>query len=174
MKIYRLPQLVDSAPGGRYRLGPESLDTDAVFLEYLRLGPGTEPVRLPADTGYDCVIYVQNGQAAIESGKKTFSVGAGEAFRAPGEVEIRGASADETVCLIAGGRSAARPASGRAGGAGAEDALKERPPAAGTRGAEPSGGPARGAGHGEEPEDEGDADDFLITEEGPDEEPEPF
>lgn len=82
MKIYKLPQLAESNPGMEYRLAPESNELGAVFLVYGTIRPGEAPRKTSSGPGREEVYCVIKGSLKVSCGRSSFSVSAGEAFRA--------------------------------------------------------------------------------------------
>lgn len=157
MKIYRMPQLAESSPGGACILGPSELDSNAVYLVYGRLLPKETGRAITPKEGFEEVLYLAKGSVTARQGKKSFPVSAGEAFLVKDSVSLDNNGADEAVYITAGGR----PLSGD------EAALKEDR----RESKEASQTVAQTKPDTKEPAKEKDNDEFTITlDDSPDEE----
>ncbi|HBG47294.1 MAG TPA: hypothetical protein DDW94_09955 [Deltaproteobacteria bacterium] len=105
MKIYRLPQLADSAQDGTYLLGPHELHSRAIYMVYGKLRPGETPKKLAPENGTEAIIFVLKGNMKTKTGKTAVSVGPGEAFhlKGPDIYYLESAGAEEAVYIEAGG-----------------------------------------------------------------------
>ena len=157
MKIYRMPQLAESSPGGACILGPSELNSNAVYLVYGRLLPKETGRAITPKEGFEEVLYLAKGSVTARQGKKSFPVSAGEAFLVKDSVSLDNNGADEAVYITAGGRPLP----------GDETALKEHRQESKEAGS--AGTPAKPEIKG--PAVEKDNDEFTITlDDSPDEE----
>lgn len=103
MKIYKLPTLADASPNGEYRLGPEEADTGSVYVVYGRLRPGQLGHKLLISEGEEEIICVVKGTMTVKCGKKSFTVGTGEAFNpgAGNEVALDNSGENEAIFISA-------------------------------------------------------------------------
>ena len=103
MKIYKLPQLADSAQPSEYRLGPENSSAGSVYMVYGRIRPGEAPRKLACAAGHEEIFCVIKGTVSVRKGQSSFPVTAGEAFHA-GEGEtlyLETAGNEEAVYVAA-------------------------------------------------------------------------
>lgn len=80
MKIYKLPDLADTAPGGVFELGKDELKTDSIALRYCKLPPRASQHRVEAEPDRKVVLFVVSGCVNIRLKKTEFSMSAGEAM----------------------------------------------------------------------------------------------
>ena len=109
MKIFRLPQLTESAGGGEFRLGPDELSTDSIYLVYGRLCPGESGRVIEAGGSGEEVVCVTKGKILVKGDSFDFKVAEGEAFRLNGNGPLRvvnTADDEEAVYIICGGEAA--------------------------------------------------------------------
>ena len=79
MKIYRLPLLAELNPNSECSLGPDEIG-GTVYLTYGRLRPKETSKSLSPGAGREEIICVLKGSIRVNSGKTSFTIGAGEAF----------------------------------------------------------------------------------------------
>lgn len=109
MKIYKLPQLADSAQSSEYRLGPENSSADSVYMVYGKIRPGEAPRKVACAAGHEEIFCMIKGTVSVRKGRSSFPVAAGEAFHA-GEGEtlyLETVGDEEAVYLAAGSLNAA-------------------------------------------------------------------
>ena len=104
MKIYKLPQLADSAQPSEYRLGPENSSAGSVYMVYGRIRPGEAPRKLACAAGHEEIFCMIKGTVSVRKGKSSFTVTAGEAFCAgEGETLYLETAGDEDAVYVAAG-----------------------------------------------------------------------
>jgi len=106
MKIYKLPTLADASPNGEYRLGTEEAETGSLYLVYGRLRPGQLGHKLLISDGEEEIICVVKGTMTVKCGKKSFTVGAGEAFNPGAGAEVALDNSGDCEAIFIAARSA--------------------------------------------------------------------
>ena len=101
MKVYRLPQLVDTSQSGeaprvrRYRLARISTEG---------LDPKRPECRTPPD-GSEEILYIIKGAVTARRAKSSFPLSSGEAFFLNCQFILDNSSDDEAIYIIAGGNA---------------------------------------------------------------------
>ena len=105
MKVYRLPQLVDTSQSGEYFLGCGGISASPVYIRYGRLRPKeTGRVVTPPD-GSEEIIYIIKGAVTARRAKSSFPLSSGEAFFLNCQFILDNSSDDEALYIIAGGNA---------------------------------------------------------------------
>ncbi len=107
MKVYRLPQLVESSQSGEYFLGCGDLSASPAYIRYGRLRPRENGRAVAPPDGSEEIIYIIKGAVTARRGKGSFSLSSGEAFFLNCPFILDNGSDEEAIYIIAGGNGRA-------------------------------------------------------------------
>ena len=105
MKVYRLPQLVESSQNGEYFLGCGDISASPVYIRYGRLRPKETGRAVTPPDGSEEIIYIINGAVTARRGKSAFPLSSGEAFFLNCQFILDNSSDHEAIYIIAGGNA---------------------------------------------------------------------
>ncbi len=105
MKIFKLPQLLESSTDGEYCLGFRDLNSHAVYLLYGRMRPNESGRRIAPGRGHEEIVYVVDGRLRVKNTTSSFMVSSGEAFHIRDDEVffLENPTQREAIYIIAGG-----------------------------------------------------------------------
>ncbi|MBI5233163.1 MAG: hypothetical protein HY880_02285 [Deltaproteobacteria bacterium] len=109
MKVFKLPDIIESQGGAEYCMGRDALKTHAVYLVYGKVRPGETERKLMPGKGHEEILFVVKGSLNVKKDKMGFTVAEGEAFHLKEEEVfiLDNPGQKEAVYIIAGARAEA-------------------------------------------------------------------